>query len=260
MKTKKELYINDFDLLFDFVKTASKLLDSCKFIVNDCGISIYGVRSNIARCELESNCVYCNENLTFSILELSTLVKILQTIKSIHKNDFSSVKIFIDGPFFKIESKQFKTKLNTCSDDIISKWISKKIETKLSSVFDFKTSSELIKGILSHSFIFQDQTMIRVYLGTHQDMEKNVLFATIGNKSTNLNNEITLKLGYITYGDLADREIIIDLERLNLFNCINSDEINISLMNMNVLVSSIKIIGKNNSFFKLNIYNTILKN
>ena len=85
---------------------------------------------------------------------------------------------------------------------------------------EFITTSDYIKRINSHSFIFDDIEKTRIYLTQDKDMEKNSVFATVGNKSTNLNNEITLKLGLLSFGGLEDREIILDLERLNLFNAL----------------------------------------
>lgn len=51
-------------------------------------------------------------------------------------------------------------------------------------------------------------------------MENNSLFASIGNRGSNLNNEMTLKLGIVTFGKLDDRELVLDLERINLFNAV----------------------------------------
>lgn len=57
-------------------------------------------------------------------------------------------------------------------------------------------------------------------------MENNAVFATIGNKETDLNNEMTLKLGLVTFGKAdPNRPIILDLERLNLFNACPSNQL-----------------------------------
>ena len=103
-----------------------------------------------------------------------------------------------------------------------------------------------------------------MYVETKDDMETNAVFATLGNKETVLNNEITTKLGLVTSGTLnpentKPRKIILDLERLNLFNAVQAPDIKISLMNLNVLVSKSKVLGKNGSWFDLTIYNTMLK-
>ena len=92
-------------------------------------------------------------------------------------------------------------------------------------------------------------------------MEKNAIFATLGNKETNLNNEVTLKFGLMNSGELPEnRPIIIDIERLNLFNSIQSNNIKITLAkNVNVLISKTQLTGKNNTYFNFNIYNTLLR-
>lgn len=256
----KQILVNDFSLFADVMKSATKIVDSAKFIINENGLSIYGARGKIARCELVTNSIYSQTPVEFSILDLNMFVKILGTIKEIHEDDYSDFKFVIDGSFIKFSSKKFKTKLTTCNEDVISKWVSKKIEAQLVPVFEFKTTGDLIRRINSHQFIFSDPNNLRVYLETKQDMENNAVFATVGNKENNLNNELTLKLGLVTSGKIPDgRNLVLDLERLNLFNAFPSDSITISLMNMNVLVSKTNVAGKNNSYFSLSIYNTILK-
>lgn len=130
----------------------------------------------------------------------------------------------------------------------------------MNPIFEFTTTSNLIKRINSHSYIFDDAEALRIYLETKKEMENNSLFASIGNRSNNLNNEMTLKFGIVTFGKLDDRDLILDLDRLQLFNAVQSNEIKISLMDKNVLVSKVKQSGKNDSFFSVTIYNSLLKN
>ena len=119
----------------------------------------------------------------------------------------------------------------------------------------------MIRRINSHSFIFESTDEVRIYLETNQDMEKNSLFATLGNKTTSLNNEMTLKFGIITAGKLDDsRKLILDMEHLNLFNSLQSNEIKIFLpKDFNMLVSKTRITGKNDTYFNINVYNALLK-
>ena len=64
----------------------------------------------------------------------------------------------------------------------------------------------------------------------------------------------------MTFGKLEDRELIIDLDRLQLFNAVQSNEIKISLMDKNVLVSKVRQTGKNDSYFSIVVYNSLLRN
>ena len=260
MSDKKIILARDFGLFVDVVKSTAKVVESAKFLVDSNGLAIYGARERMARCEITSNAIYCNEKVDFSISDLNMFLKILGTIKEVHENDFTDFKFILDKPFIRFESKKFKTNLSLQNEDVISKWVSKKIETPMTPVFQFKTTPELMKRVNSHSFMFSDPNALKIYLETKADMEKNALFATLGNKDTNLNNEITLKMGLVTFGALpTDRKLIIDIDRLNLFNALPGSEIEISLMNLNVLVGSSKLTGKNDSIFTMTLYNTLLK-
>ena len=260
MSDKKAILTKDFGLFTEVVKSTAKVVDSAKFIVDSTGLSIYGARERMARCEITTNAIYSQEKLEFSILDLGMLLKILGTIKEVHQNDFTDFKFILDKPFVRFESKKFKTKLTSCNEDVISKWVSKKVETQMKPVFQFKTTPELMKRVNSHSFLFSDPTALKIYLETKDDMEKNSLFATLGNKDTNLNNEVTMKMGLVTFGAIpADRKLIIDLDRLNLFSALPGAETEISLMNLNVLVGSSTLTGKNDAIFTMTLYNTLLK-
>jgi len=98
--------------------------------------------------------------------------------------------------------------------------LSKKVEAEMKPVFEFTSTSDLIKRINSHSYVYQDNDKLRIYLETKDDMENNTLFATVGNKESELNNEITLKFGLVTFRSLEGKTLTIDLERMNLFNAV----------------------------------------
>lgn len=259
MSKKENLIVNDFKLFLDTLKSFSKLANSCKINFNSTGFNIYG-KNIFARGELFSNTVCANNPVDVCISDLSMLIKLLNTANSIHESDNSDLKIIVDLPFIKIESGKFKTKITTCKEEIISSNISQQIKTELTPVFEFTTSTELIKSINAHSFIFPDQDMARIYLTVEPNMENNVLYATIGNNSNDFNNSVTLKLGLINFGSIENRKLILNFDRLNIFNIINSNQIKVQLMDRNILVNTININGKNNSYYNFKIYCSMLNN
>ena len=255
-----EIVINDFNLFVEAMKSAVKIVDAAKLMFSPNGLEIYGARSNAARCELTTNAVYSNDTFDFCIDNVAMLNRVLSTVKEVHDNDFSELEISYSRPNLHFKSKKMKTKYSTCNESTISKWVSKKITTQMEEVFSFKTSSDMIKRINSHSFMFTDAKAINVYLETKDDMEANAVFATLGNKNVDLGREMTLQFGLVTAGKIPDgRNLIIDIERMNLFNCMQSNDISISLMDKNVLLSKTHLAGKNGSFFNINIYCTLLK-
>ena len=268
---KQQINIKDFDLFCDVLKSAVKIVESAKFIVNSAGLEIYGMRMSAkSRCEIISDAISSSNELSFSVENLQLCLKIVSSVKDVHGGDYSGMKFLVDMPFIRFESKKFKTKFATCDENVISQWVSKKVMADMTPVFEFTGNSDMIKRLNSHSFMFSNPKDVRVYIETKDDMENNAVFATLGNKETDLNNEITLKLGLVTSGSLVERDendlvvsersIIIDLERLNLFNAVQSDNIKFSLMNLNCLVGKVSVSGKDDSFFNLTIYSSILKN
>lgn len=265
---RKQIDIRDFDLLCEVVRSASKVVESAKIQIGPAGLEIYGARTKMARCELVSNSVTAQEPVEFSVENLQMLLKTLASVKEIHAGDYSGLKFSYDQPFIRLESKKFRTKLAACNENIISQWVSKKIETKMTPVFEFIGGGDAIKRVNQHSFMFSNPKDVRVYLETRDDMESNTVSATLGNKETSLNNEITLKFGLVTMGTLvkddggvkSERAITLDLERLNLFNAVPSDQIKFEFMDLNCLVGEVKTQGRDGSFFNFKLYCTVLKN
>ena len=260
MSESKKILVKDFGLFVEVMKSTQKIVEAAKLLIDENGMQIYGSHARTARCEIESNSISCTEPVDFCVADLAMFVKVLSTIKDIHGDDYTDFEFLLEKPFVRFKSKKFKTKFVTCNEDVIEKVVSERVKTAMEPVFEFTTTTDLIKRINSHSFIFQDPAAVRIYIDTKKDMENNAVFATIGNKETDLNNEMTLKLGLVTSGKTdPERPIIVDLDRLNLFAAYPTDALKISLMNKNVLVSKLCAAGKNDSFFRLDIYNSLLK-
>lgn len=258
--SKKKIEIIDFDLFVEMMKTTAKIVDSAKLIISPNGVEIYGAHGNIGRCEFTSNAIRSVENIEFAIDKLAMFNKILLTIKDEHESDYSGLNFTYEQPFMKFESKKIKLKYHSINEDKIIQWISKKVTTSMTSVFDFMTTPTHIKKILGHSYLFTDPKAMKVYLETKPDMEQNTIYGTIGNKQTEIGNEITLKFGLVTYGAIPEgRFITIDLERIQLLSAIQCNEIKISLMDKNVLTTSSKQLGKNNSYFNIDLYLSMTK-
>lgn len=256
---KKQILVNDFNLFCDLMKSTTKIVDAAKFQINENGLAIYGARKPIARCELTTNTIYANENIEFSIADLNTFVKVLQTVREVHDNDYSDFNFFLSDEKVCFESKKFKSKYQTQKENIIAQWVSQAITAQMKPVLEFTTTNDYIRRIRNHQFLFSDPTTMRVYLETKDDMENNVIYATIGNKQTSLNNEMTLKFGLVTFGAIRDKSLILDIDRLNLFDAVQTNDIKVSLMDANVLVSNVKLDGKNDSYLNVKIYTSLLK-
>ena len=259
MSNEKVITVNDFNLFYELMKSTTKIVDAAKLQISENGLAIYGARKPYARCELTTNAISSDENIEFCILDLNMFVKVLSTIKEVHENDYSDFKFSFMDEKVSFKSKKFKSKFQTQKENIIEKWLSTKISTQLNPVFEFTTTNDLIRRVRNHQFIFTDPAKMRIYLETKDDMENNTLFATAGNRQTTLNNEVTLKFGLVTYGSLNNRTIILDIDRLNLFDAVTSNDIKVSLMDANVLVSDVKVNGKNDTYLNVKIYSSLLK-
>lgn len=256
---KQIIKIRDLKLFSNSLKSFNKLANEAKFQVNSEGLTIYG-KNSFARGEFFTDSVYSDADIEFCLNDISMFIKIIGTALEVHENDGEDIDIFFDQPFIKVESKKFKTKYITMKEDIIVNSIAQKIKTALTPVFEFVTSSNQIKYINQHSYITNDPTLSRIYLEMNKDMENNVVYARIGNDNDALNNTMTLKIGLVTSGSIENRKLIINFDRLALFNIVPSDEIKIQLMDKNVLVNTIQETGKNDSKYKFTIYTSLLAN
>lgn len=253
--SKELIRINNFELLTEIIKTLSKMSDGVKFTVNDCGLIIYA-KNDFSKCELSSNAIISDNEISFCIGNLGLFLKILNTLSSIYKEDvINSVSFYYDKPFIRVESKKFKTKISTVEEDNIRNFIGTKVHTQLTPQIEFTTNSSILRNINSHSFIASDSSSARIYITKESEMENNVIFATIGNEDNDLENSVTLELGLITSGIMDDRKIILNFDRLNILNMFPSDEINVQIAKERpVLISKVQKSGKNDTFFNLDVY------
>lgn len=258
---QEELTINDFDLFAECIKAINKISPSVKIQIDEFGLKITS-RNQLARCEVRSNSVTSKNALSFCLSDLNTFIKLLSTVKSLHEDDFSSLKIFYNEPFVNFKSKKIKTKLTTVVEDKIEKSIDEGFKQDLSmfpSEFEFKTNSNYIKRINSHTFLFSDMDSARIYIKSETDMNNNTVYATLGNQDNDFENSITLEFGLITSGKIDSDNIILNFMGLNLFNMVQSDEIMIKkLKSRNALVAFFTKNGKNDSFYKITLLNPTL--
>ena len=61
-------------------------------------------------------------------------------------------------------------------------------------------------------------------------------------------------------GSLGDRRLILNFDRLSVFNVVDSDEITIQLMDKNVLVNTVNVYGDGDASFKFVLYTSLLAN
>lgn len=252
--------IVDFDLFFDTMKAAAKMVKAAKLMFSPAGLEIYGACEMIARCELTTNAVKSADTFDFCIDDIGMLNKVLSTVKGVHKDSIDELSIAYSKPNLTFKSSKMRMKYSACNESTISQWVSKKIEAKISSIFEMKTTSDLIKQLNGHSFLFDSSKSVNVYIETKDDMEKNAVFATLGNRNVDLGKEITLKMGLVTFGQIpAGKTIVVDMQRLNLFNCIQSNDISIALTDKNFLMSKQKVAGKNGAVLNINLYCSFMK-
>jgi len=258
---KQKIKVNDFSLFLQSLKALNKLAVSAKLTINSEGMTVYG-KNAFARGEMTSNAVTAEKDpVEFCVLDLAMFIKVLNTAFEVHQEDCSEIEMWFDFPFVKIESGKFKTKLSTCKEEVIQNSVSQKIKTVLTPVFEFVTSTKQIKYINSHSFIASDTDAARIYISTEPTMENNVVYARIGNDANELNNSITLKFGMATSGTLGDRKLILNFDRLSVFNVVESEEITIQLMDKNVLVNTVNVYDESGEHsFKFVLYTSLLAN
>lgn len=235
--------VGDFDLFSTTIKALSKLVPAAQFVINEDGYRIFS-KNSFARIETYSSVLYTNNDteVSFCINDLTKLNKVLSSIKREFGNDTIKINIKVSDKQISFESSKIKAKLITVREETIETYIVQTaVQTQLTPVFKFYTTSELIRNMNSNSFLFSDLDNIRIYLCNKQhDMDNNVLYAKMASVNGAFSNEIISKLGYITLGSLPDeKQIIIDSERLSAFNLLESDNIEISLMDKPFLVSTL---------------------
>lgn len=256
-----KITVYDLKLLAEMIKAMKKVTPSAKFTASENGLAAY-VKNSFSRLVFNTNAAKSDSELSFCIADLGVLSNVLETAKQIVGTE-SSLSIEFDGQFLKFKAPKFRTKLITVVEDVIGNCVDKPISAALTPEFEMTTSSEIIKTINSNSFIFSDPSSARVYISMDPEIDKedkNTVYAEVTNKSSDFNNSIKTKFGLVNFGELKD-EIIIDFQRLNVFNLANSKEIKIQKLGngINALTSSIVVFDGQEMFYKISVLNSTLK-
>ena len=262
------LQVGDFELFSLTIRALARLVPSAKFVVGENGYKIFS-KNSFARIETYSTVLKTptgSPELSFCINDLTKLNKVLSSISREFDGEEVKLSIKVSDKNLSFESSKIKVKLVTVREETIENYIVQNaISTPLTPTFTFYTRSELIKNVNSNSFMFSDVDNIRIYLCDNlENMDNNMVYAKMSSVNSGFSNEIISKLGYITFGKIGDRNIIIDSERLAAFNIIDSDSIEISLMDKPFLVSKIHEEATKGGIIKdtldINIYSSIRKN
>ena len=101
--------------MFTALKGLQRIVDAVKFNITENGLEIYSSRGStsngsIARTELSTNAIYSKQPIDFCIDNLGNFNKVLSTIKDVHKDDISTLKISYDKPNLMFKSKKIKMK------------------------------------------------------------------------------------------------------------------------------------------------------
>lgn len=259
-----KITVKDFAIFESAINALVKIVNQAKFMVDESGLTVYSMNS-YARTELTSNCIKSTEPLEFCMSDISMLQKVLNTIKRESSSDSPDIRLEFDGQFIYVKSSAAKAKIITVKEDIIRDFVSpKKVSTVLTPIFEFITSSQLIKNVVQNTYIFQDSSNARIYLTVksekNEDLENNLIYATLDNRNDIYSNSMVLKFGTVCSGSL-NRDIILDIDRIQLFSIMDGKEIKIQLMDKNVLVSEIvKMNDAKTVKLNLKIFNSIRKN
>lgn len=254
----KKIYIKNFEIFEQTLSAVLKLVPSIKLCLNSTGLTIHACNS-YARCSVFTNSVSSDEDMSICIKDAISLIKTLSVIKDDEgkKSTFSNIDMSFDDTFIHIKSKGIKSKIITVKEEVIQNVVSKEVVTVLTPILEFKTSSDIIKKVLSNGYLFSDPESVRVYLNQHEDMQQNCLYAEVTNKANRLSNNITIKFGDITLGKVEE-DLILDFERISAFNIFKSDNIVIQLMDKPYMVANLSL-SKDDIFSKFTIYNSLRK-
>ena len=257
-----KITISDFRLLSEMIKAMKKTTPAAKFTASENGLTAY-VKNSFSRIVFSTNAAKADSEASFCLADLGMLSNALESAKLAAGKSEASMEMEFDGQFLKLKAPKFRMKLITVVEDIISNSVDKPIQAVLTPEFELTTSSDIIKSVSSNSYIFSDPSSARVYVSMDPEMDKedkNAVYAEVTNKSSDFNNSVKTKFGLADFGELKE-EVIIDFQRLAVFNLANSKEIKIQKLGngINALSSTVEVFSNPETFYKISVLCSTLK-
>lgn len=244
------LNINNIEVFSTFLDCISRNVPSCKFIINSNITKVFAINDNkTIRLLTNTNSLTCEQEVSFCFGELIKLKQSINLIKNINK--VNNCVIDFNNTFISYNNN-VKFKLKVIKEDIISRYISQDLKTKLQYNYKFNTTSGYIKNILNSINIINNSDS-KIYFSCND----NLVIAEIDDKTNNICDSLGIPIGKLIEGSV-NKVVCIPIESFKSFNTLVSDDINIGLVNdISMIVNS--RYNEGDTFIELSILCSILK-
>jgi hypothetical protein len=252
-----KLNINNFDMFIESMKALSSAVEGIKVTVEKEQAKVLS-KNPVARLKMTTNSISSDEEVSFCIGDLTSFVKVLQIAQSkLGEND--KIDLEVDSGFINIKSKPFKSKFSLVKEEVILNYVDKEFNSVLNEKCKFVTTADNIKELRRSSFIFSDQNVARIYLFADEN-NPSKMKAELNNRSNPYSNAITVDFGQIQSGSL-EKDVVLNFNRMDMFTLFESiDEIEMTLPDIQALVSTQKITSKDEeSFVKIWVLSSLLE-
>jgi len=223
--------INEFvEFLGTIVKIVPGIDQGCKFICDSAGtdVKILNTETGFVRVFLKTNILKTSsqkESLTFCFKSIPTLYKSFKLLQS----EFSgtdSLHFNCTESNISFNENGVKFKLSTVKEEVVAKFVTEDIKTKLSELCHFDTSSEKIQKLIKLSSITKNAEN-KVYLY----IENTNVIGELDDRSNSYNDSVGIPISNSFAGQM-DSVIVSSVDNFRIFSIIPSEMITVKIMSV----------------------------
>ena len=203
-----------------FIAAAMRVVPDGKFIFSKGGCSLKMINeAQTIRAFLSTDSVHGDEDSEFAFQDMSKLHKSLSLISNVENK--TACELEFDGSSVRYAS-DVDFKLKVVRPDIIERYVTQDITAKLSKVYSFSTTSDLVKRALQCTAIVNDPDS-KVYFSKSGSK----VLAEIDDKKNSLANRVAVPISDSIDGCLSEAAAIT-LDNFKSFNLLTSNKIDVT--------------------------------
>ena len=222
-----KLKVNDIEEFCELIKAVNKIVPDAKFIVDENGCQVKVINdSQTIRAFFSSQSLESEESVEFCFKDIMNLKQSLEMISNIEDENFAELDF--NGTFISYKNN-VKFKLKVVKEDIIERYITKDLKTKLEKVFKFMFELEKMKQVLQCVNIVSNSDS-KVYISENNGK----VIAEIDDKTNKMANSVGIPISDELDGTI-ESPIPLMIENFQAFTTLGvADEIEVTFTDKNV--------------------------
>lgn len=242
-----KINVTDLENFNRFINSISKLVTSCKFVIDSKKCEVSAVDENKKfRVFFETDSILSDTKVEFCLSEISKLCSSISTLREFKTDKDNTTILEYDGTNIKLNDG-IKFSLKTIKEEVIKRLITEKLKIELDEVYGFTLDNKMMKKLCSMSFISGSSDTHKIYIYKND----NKIIGEVDDKKSSIRDSIGIPISTDFFGSW-EQPLITKVDTFRLWNLLDCPFIKISYTKQGACLILNEMV-KNTSYIKIKI-------